>query len=265
MLVTLALLTSCTSAPPEVSAAQLKSNSKASASNAAGDDARAAGSPARASLSAATTDGGHVDALTAVAEVAEVVAYSQPDAGSAVVASLDIDPSYPQYFLATSTFAEHEASADPGWLEVLLPIRPNGITGWIRTDEVVLYQNRFKIEIDVSDHSLTLLENGQPLFTTPIGVGTGDTPTPIGTFYTTVLYDVPDPVGPYGPFAFALSGFSEVLESFNGGDGLIGLHGTNDPSSLGSDVSHGCIRIPNELITQMAESVPLGTPVEIVL
>ncbi|MCP5032969.1 MAG: L,D-transpeptidase [Actinomycetia bacterium] len=102
------------------------------------------------------------------------------------------------------------------------------------------------------------------VFTTKIAIGTGETPTPIGSLFTTVLYEVPDPSGPYGPYAFALSGFSEVLSSFGGGDGLIGIHGTNDPSSLGTEVSHGCIRIPNDLITQMAEMVPLGTPVRIV-
>ncbi|MEM9135120.1 MAG: L,D-transpeptidase [Actinomycetota bacterium] len=206
---------------------------------------------------------GPADVLTAVATGAELVAYTEPDAASAVVTELSSDDGYPLYVMALSTFADYEAQDDDGWLEVLLPVRPNGSTGWIRVADVELYQNRFRIEIDISDHSLTLLERGQEVFTTEVAIGTGDTPTPVGSFFTTVLYDVPDPEGPYGPHAFALSGFSEVLTSFNGGDGLIGIHGTNDPSSLGTDVSHGCIRIPNELITRMAETVPLGTPVDI--
>ena len=46
-----------------------------------------------------------------------------------------------------------------------------------------------------------------------------------------------------------------------GGAGQVGIHGTNDPSSIGQDVSHGCIRVPNEVISQLNELLPLGTPV----
>lgn len=214
-------------------------------------------------LSGQTSDQGSADALTAVANTT-ITARSEPHLDAPEVATFELDPTYPLYFLALPTYAQYEAQADQEWLEVLLPVRPNGTTGWIPADDVTLYQNRFRIEIDVSDHALTLRERDQTVFTTKVGIGTGDTPTPIGSFYTTVLYDVPDPNGPYGPYAFALSGFSEVLTTFNGGEGLIGIHGTNDPGSLGTDVSHGCIRLPNDLITQMADLVPLGTPVTIV-
>ncbi len=44
------------------------------------------------------------------------------------------------------------------------------------------------------------------------------------------------------------------------GDGY-GLHGTNNPASIGQSVSHGCIRLRNEDIAQLYEMVPLGTPV----
>ena len=60
-----------------------------------------------------------------------------------------------------------------------------------------------------------------------------------------------------------LSAFSNVLYSFGGGPGQIGLHGTNTPGLLGQDVSHGCIRLPNATITALARILPLGTPVEI--
>lgn len=64
-------------------------------------------------------------------------------------------------------------------------------------------------------------------------------------------------------FPIVRRGFSGVLVDFAGGDGMIGIHGTNDPSSIGRDSSHGCIRMSNEGITKLAESVPLGVPVEI--
>ena len=85
-------------------------------------------------------------------------------------------------------------------------------------------------------------------------------------YYLKELLEPPDPNGAYGPYAYGLSGFSNnpELANFNGGDGIIGIHGTNQPDKIGSDVSHGCIRVSNEVITEMAASLPLGTPVEIV-
>ncbi|HLF41857.1 MAG TPA: L,D-transpeptidase, partial [Acidimicrobiia bacterium] len=95
------------------------------------------------------------------------------------------------------------------------------------------------------------------------GIGTRDTPTPGGIFYIKELLQPPNPRGAYGPYAFGLSGFSNVLESFAGGDGVIGIHGTNDPTTVGKDVSHGCIRLRNEDLLELVERVPLGTPVAI--
>ncbi len=250
-----ALLTGCSPDSADASSASAESGSPAGSIG----DQDASGS----GQAQPTAPSGPADALVAVATAPEVSAFAEPDPSSDVVATFDLDPSYPQYFLGLATFAEHEAAGDGQWLEVLLPVRPNGTTGWIRTGEVTLYENRFRIEIDISDHLLTVFERGEELFTTEVAIGTGATPTPVGSFFTTELYDVPNPDGAYGPFAFALSGFSEVLETFEGGEAIIGLHGTNQPDSLGTDVSHGCVRISNDIITRMAEMLPLGTPVDI--
>jgi lipoprotein-anchoring transpeptidase ErfK/SrfK len=73
-----------------------------------------------------------------------------------------------------------------------------------------------------------------------------------------------NPCGAYGPYAFGLSGFSDVLTNINGGNGIIDLHGTDEPARVGTDVSHGCIRLPNADITELAGQPPVGTPVTIV-
>ncbi len=44
------------------------------------------------------------------------------------------------------------------------------------------------------------------------------------------------------------------------GDGY-GIHGTNNPASIGQSVSHGCVRMRNEDIEKLFEMVPVGTPV----
>ena len=59
------------------------------------------------------------------------------------------------------------------------------------------------------------------------------------------------------------SAHSFTLSEFGGGDGQIGIHGTNQPDSIGTSASHGCVRVPNEVITALAGNIPLGTPVTI--
>jgi lipoprotein-anchoring transpeptidase ErfK/SrfK len=69
--------------------------------------------------------------------------------------------------------------------------------------------------------------------------------------------------GPWGPAALGLSARSDTITEFNGGDGIVGIHGTNRPGSIGQAASLGCIRLPNDVILQLHELVPIGTPVEI--
>ena len=78
-----------------------------------------------------------------------------------------------------------------------------------------------------------------------------------------MLLQSPDPGGAYGPFAYGLSSHSDALETFAGGDAEIGIHGNNDASALGQSVSHGCIRMDNAAITDLASKLPLGTPVDV--
>jgi lipoprotein-anchoring transpeptidase ErfK/SrfK len=89
------------------------------------------------------------------------------------------------------------------------------------------------------------------------------TPTPAGLYYITELLKQPNPLGTYGPYAFGLSAHSNVLHEFAGRDGILGIHGTDFPNGIGTDVSHGCIRLSNRAITKLARLLPIGTPVRI--
>lgn len=152
------------------------------------------------------------------------------------------------------------------WLKVLLPIRPNGSTGWVKRSVVDLTSHPFHILVELGEHRITVWQGNDVVLQEPVGVGaSGRTPTSQGLFYTTEKFAVePGQQAAYGPYAFALSGFSEVLYSFgSGGTGVLGIHGTSDTSSLGRDVSNGCIRMSNAGITKLADLLPLGVPVEI--
>lgn len=146
--------------------------------------------------------------------------------------------------------------------KVLLPIRPNGSTGWVNPVDVgIKRSHRYRIEIALAAHTLKVFNGTDLVMDEKIGIGTQATPTPNGRYYIKELLKPPKPDGIYGPFAYGLSGFSPVLQTFNGGDGTIGIHGTNRPDLLGKQVSHGCIRMRNDAITQLTKFLPLGTPV----
>ena len=108
-----------------------------------------------------------------------------------------------------------------------------------------------------------MLDDGAVLYTGPIADGAPNTPTPVGHYYIRVLIKAPNPNTVYGPYAYGLSSHSDVLTSFEGGDGETGIHGNDDASVLGSSVTHGCIRMDNAEITRLASILPLGTPVDI--
>ncbi len=149
------------------------------------------------------------------------------------------------------------------WLRVLLPVRPNGASGWIRADRVVLRTDAYRVGVALRAHRLVVRRGARVVLRTPIGVGRSGTPTPRGLAYVTSLLRQPNPHGIYGPWAFGLSVYSPVLTSFGGGPGQVGIHGTDAPAGIGSDVSHGCIRLPNAAIERLARMLPLGTPVRI--
>ena len=151
------------------------------------------------------------------------------------------------------------------WYQVYLPIRPNSSTGWVQANQVSVAPNPYRVIVSGAKHNLKLLKENKVVDTFTVGIGRDQYPTPGGVFYIKELLRPPDPTGAYGPYAYGLSGFSNVKElaNFEGGQGTIGIHGTNDPSSIGSSVSHGCVRMRNEDITKLAQVLPLGTPVEI--
>jgi lipoprotein-anchoring transpeptidase ErfK/SrfK len=196
------------------------------------------------------------DSISADADAPLIRAFRQPGKGKPFTTLRN-----PDHWGSRPSFLVKKIRDD--WYQVYLPMRPNGVTGWVRARDVTIRVNPYKVEIDLSRNRLTVLESGEQIMSEPVAAGTGGTPTPTGLFYTTILVKPQDPGGAYGPFAYGLSAYSEVLFTFAGGNGQVAIHGTNDPSSIGNDVSHGCVRMNNAAITQMAKFLPLGTPVEI--
>lgn len=158
-----------------------------------------------------------------------------------------------------------EPEDDCSWMEVYLPTRPNFSTGWVKRSDVDVTGHNNRIEVSLGAFNLKFFKGDEVVMDVPIAVATEDSPTPGGTYYTTELLKPPNPDGIYGPYAFGLSGHSDVHTTFNGGQGQLGIHGTNQPEKIGSQVSHGCIRMLNEDITKLAESADTvyGSPVQV--
>lgn len=212
----------------------------------------------------ASDDGVPTRSIVAAAIVPEVTVYDAPGQVSTTFEPLanPTDKGGPLVFLTTASDPEELGDE---FIEVHLPVRPNGSTGWVARADVSLSTHGYAIVVSRSEHTLWVYDDGEVVVEAPVGIGTGETPTPIGSFYLKELLAPPNPNGAYGPFAFGLSGFSNELTDFAGGDGVVGLHGTNDPASIGTDVSHGCIRLDNDVISELATYLPLGTPVEILV
>lgn len=148
------------------------------------------------------------------------------------------------------------------WVEVRLPRRPNGSTGWVPREALGGWHVvRTQLVVNRRRFRATLYRSGRRIWSARIGVGKRGTPTPSGRFYAREkLY--PDPRGFYGPVAIGTSGYAPGLTDWPKG-GVVGIHGTSLPGLLPGRVSNGCVRVRNDAIRRLARLMPLGTPVRI--
>lgn len=153
-----------------------------------------------------------------------------------------------------------DSRCSPTWFRVQLPMRPNGIVGWVSASQVLLGTIHTRIEVDESARRLTLYKDGRPVLVSRVAVGSPATPTPTGDYYVNQRLIPTDPNGPYGPAAVGVSAFSNVLTGWTRG-GPIGIHGTDEPWSIGHNVSNGCVRLPNPVVRRLFKLTLAGTPV----
>ncbi|WP_285700777.1 L,D-transpeptidase [Actinomadura sp. NBRC 104412] len=149
-------------------------------------------------------------------------------------------------------------SRSGAWVQVLLPSKPNGATGWMSTAQGGLRMARtsYLVKVDVSRRRLTLLRSGRTVGRWTVAVGARRTPTPAGRTFLLALLQ-PSSRTP-SPLLIPLGTHSATLDSFGGGPGTVALHGWPDPSVFGKAVTHGCVRVPDAALRALSH-VPLGT------
>ena len=120
-----------------------------------------------------------------------------------------------------------------------------------------------QIVISLEDRKLALVENGQVVKVYPVAVGKPSSPSPVGTF--TIARRVANPTyhhdgktvppGPRNPVGTRWMGLS--IKGY-------GIHGTNEPKSIGKAASHGCIRMAKADLEDLYPHVQVGDTVELV-
>ena len=149
------------------------------------------------------------------------------------------------------------------WLQVMLPGRPNGSTGWIAEQDTSAVLTPWYIVVRIRARRVNIYDDGHLARSFRAVVGKLSTPTPTGQFF--VEEAVTMATGePGGPFALALSARSDALQEFEGGPGQIAIHGIeNLGGTPGKAESHGCIRLATAAIDWIAARIGAGTPVTI--
>ncbi|MEU8799229.1 L,D-transpeptidase [Spirillospora sp. NPDC048819] len=148
----------------------------------------------------------------------------------------------------------------PGWRRVLLPSRPNGVTGWIPDAGLKTARSTHVVKVDLSDRKMTLVDSGRPKGTWSVAVGAQKTPTPTGR--TFLLASLAPAKPTYSPLILPVGAHSDTLDTYGGGPGTVAFHGWPSTSVFGKAVTHGCVRVPADALKLLAK-VPLGTPVHI--
>ena len=153
-----------------------------------------------------------------------------------------------------------------GWLRIMMPERPNGLTAWVQADQVTRSASAWRMVLKLSDTRVRVYKDGYEVWSAPVGIGKDSTRTPTGSYYVAVI-EKPGPAG-YGPIVLDLNAHSEDIQSWQGsGDAITAFHGPFGSEGIlragGGKVSNGCIRMLPEDQIKM-DGIPLGTPVDIV-
>ena len=220
------------------------------------------GGPARAAVVAPALALSDQRTLTRWAyPTSEAVVRASPSGASRAVGRLRFltaDEQAELYLALAST----QAAGGTVWVQVELPARPNGQTGWVpRSALGPFHLVHDRLLVDRGRLRVTLFRNGRAIFSAPVGVGKPSSITPSGRFYVTeklITRGAPT----YGPYAIGTSAYAPTLSEWPGG-GVVGIHGTTEPQLIPGRPSHGCVRMRNGDITRLWHLISIGTPIEI--
>jgi hypothetical protein len=150
----------------------------------------------------------------------------------------------------------------PGWVQVMLPVRPAGATGWLYLDDpqITLSRTPYRIVVDRAAFTLTLFDDDRQTGRWTVGIGKAKSVTPAGR--TFVLATIKDDHPTFSPVIMPLGTHSSTYTTYGGGPGTVGLHTwVYSDAVYGTQSSDGCIRVPPDALAVLSTQILPGTPV----
>lgn len=144
------------------------------------------------------------------------------------------------------------------WVNLRLPQKPNGVTGWVRREALGDYHiTRQQLIINRKTFRARLLEHGKVIWSSYVGVGAVGTKTPPGRFWIRekIRFKRNDL---YGTRALGTAAYAPISDWPGGG--MVGVHGTGWPWLLPGRVSHGCVRVRNKDMARLYRLAEIGAP-----
>jgi lipoprotein-anchoring transpeptidase ErfK/SrfK len=188
-----------------------------------------------------------------------MTAHRNPSSSSPTVGTVAATSKYYRVPIVIRLDAINDAGT---WGRVELPYVWPRRDGWIPLGHLVCGQTFIHVDVDLSEHRVRVYKRDDLLYTVPSAIGTSSTPTPPGHYVVTDR--VPFPAGSaLGSFAFGISGIQPHLPVGWSGGNQLAIHGTNDPSSIGTSASAGCVRVSEWALEHFEPILRLGTPVVI--
>jgi len=182
---------------------------------------------------------------------------ARPDADAAAVGTM---PSGSKYYGVPITAWVEGTAKDGRWGRVEIPYVWPRREGWIPLRGLAHDRTYVEVHVDLSRHWISVTKFGRLQFGLRAATGAGSSPTPVGEYFVTDR--IPFAVGgSLGSFAFGISGIQPRLPAGWSGGNQLAIHGTNDPSSIGTNASAGCMRVSERGLDRLMPLLRLGTPI----
>jgi lipoprotein-anchoring transpeptidase ErfK/SrfK len=181
----------------------------------------------------------------------------RPARGSQTVGTLPSSSKY--YHVPLSAWVE-KVSPDGRWGRVEIPYAWPRRDGWIPLGGLRRSTTHVEVEVDLSRRRVTVRKFGKVREGFSAAIGGASSPTPPGEYFVTDR--IPFPAGgSLGTFAFGISGIQPRLPAGWSGGNQLAIHGTDQPSTIGTSASAGCIRVGEKPLHRLLPMLQLGTPV----
>ena len=188
---------------------------------------------------------------------AGIVAKRDPWAGAPVVGTVAATSKY--YHVPIVIRIERTNPAGT-WGRVELPYVWPRVDGWIPLAGLQRERTFVHVDVDLSEHRVRVYKHDDLLYSVAGATGAPASPTPPGAYVVTDRVSFAAG-GSLGSFAFGISGIQPHLPAGWGGGNQLAIHGTNDPSSIGTSASAGCVRVSEWALDRFKPLLRLGVPV----